>query len=252
MGKLVPQDPNDEPASELLKRIQAEKAKLVVEGKIKKDKPLAEISDGEKPFDLPLGWEWVKFGSLIQSFSNGLYKPAKFYTDQGIISLRMFNIQDGNIDFNGAKRVEMTTIELKQFSLEAGDLLINRVNSKELVGKTALIPEFNEPLVYESMNMRARTFKGFIDPAYLNLYMKSTLVKEAIFSFAKEAISQASINQMQISLLSTPLPPYHEQYRIIAKVDEPMAICDHLKSRLTEANQLQQKLADVLVEQAVN
>jgi type I restriction enzyme S subunit len=249
MGKLVPQDPNDEPASELLKRIQAEKAKLIAEGKIKKAKPLAEISDGEKPFDLPLGWEWVKFGSLIQSFSNGLYKPAKFYTDQGIISLRMFNIQDGNIDFNGAKRVEMTTIELKQFSLEAGDLLINRVNSKELVGKTALIPEFNEPLVYESMNMRARTFKGFIDPAYLNLYMKSTLVKEAIFSFAKEAISQASINQMQISLLSTPLPPYHEQYRIIAKVDELINICDQMKVRITSANQLQQKLADIIIVQ---
>jgi type I restriction enzyme S subunit len=164
----------------------------------------------------------------------------------------MFNIQDGIIDFNGAKRVEMTAQELKQFSLDAGDLLINRVNSKELVGKTALIPEFNESLVYESMNMRARIFKGFIDPAYLNLYMKSTLVKEAIFSFAKEAISQASINQMQISSLPTPLPPYYEQHRIVAKVDELMAICDQLKTRITEANELQRKIADVLIVQTIN
>ena len=128
--------------------------------------------------------------------------------------------------------------------------LINRVNSKELVGKTAIIPKFNEALVYESMNMRARPYRDFVYSDYLNLYMKSSLAKETIFSFAKEAISQASINQMQIRSMPTPLPPLTEQHRIVAKVDELMAICDQLKSCHTAANQLQQKLADVLVEQA--
>jgi type I restriction enzyme S subunit len=63
-GKLVPQDPNDEPASELLKRIQAEKAKLIAEGKIKKSKPLADITDDEKPFELPINWKWAKLGLI--------------------------------------------------------------------------------------------------------------------------------------------------------------------------------------------
>ena len=125
MGKLVPQDPNDEPASELLKRIQAEKAKLIAKGKIKKDKPLTPITEEEKPFELPKIWEWVKLGLLIQELSNGLYKPDKFYTDQGFISLRMFNIQGGNIDFEGARRVELDADELDKFILEAGDLLIS-------------------------------------------------------------------------------------------------------------------------------
>ncbi|HGB4038087.1 TPA: restriction endonuclease subunit S, partial [Salmonella enterica subsp. enterica serovar Java] len=70
MGKLVPQDPNDEPASELLKRIAQEKAQLVKDGKIKKQKPLPPISDKEKPFEVPEGWEWCKFG-LISEFING-------------------------------------------------------------------------------------------------------------------------------------------------------------------------------------
>lgn len=251
MGKLVPQDPNDEPARELLKRIQAEKAKLIADGKIKKDKPLAELTEDEKPFELPKRWEWVRLGLLIQELSNGLYKPDKFYTDQGFISLRMFNIQGGNIDFDGARRVELDADELDQFILEAGDLLINRVNSKELVGKTAIIPKFNEALVYESMNMRARPYRGFVYSDYLNLYMKSSLAKETIFSFAKEAISQASINQMQIRSMPTPLPPLTEQHRIVAKVDELMTLCDQLKARLIDASQLQKKLADVLVKQAI-
>lgn len=148
MGKLVQQDPNDEPASELLKRIEQEKAQLMKEGKIKKQKPLPPVSDEEKPFELPEGWECCRFGSLFKSFTNGLYKQEKFYTDKGIISLRMYNIQDGTIDFNGIRRVEVNEIELEQYKLEEGDLLINRVNSKELVGKTAIVPRFHEPLLF--------------------------------------------------------------------------------------------------------
>lgn len=71
-GKLVPQDANDEPASELLKKIAAEKAKLIKEGKIKKEKPLSEISDEEKPFELPSKWEWVFLNNLLPEFQNGV------------------------------------------------------------------------------------------------------------------------------------------------------------------------------------
>lgn len=251
MGKLVPHDPNDEPASELLKRIQVEKTKLIAEGKHKKEKPLAPISEDEMPFELPNGWQWVRLGSLIKSMANGLYKPEKFYTNHGFISLRMFNIQDGFIDFKGVRRVEVDSNELNQFSLEPGDLLVNRVNSKELVGKTAIIPEYHEELVFESMNMRLKPYKRFIQSKYLNLLMQSNLIKETIFSFAKEAISQASINQTQISLLLTPLPPQAEQHRIVAKVDELMVLCDQLKTRIQQASQQQQFIADALVAQAV-
>ncbi|MFL0815313.1 restriction endonuclease subunit S [Vibrio parahaemolyticus] len=251
MGKLVPQDPNDEPASELLKRIAEEKAQLVKEKKIKKQKVLPPISEDEKPFELPSGWEWCRFGSLFKSFSNGLYKPAKFYTDAGVISLRMYNIQDGKIDFEGAKRVEVEPNELEQFLLEKGDLLINRVNSKELVGKTAIIPQLDEPLVYESMNMRAKPFTNYLSAEYLNLFMMTALAQQSISSFAKEAIGQASINQGQVSSMAIPLPTFNEQKRIVLKINELLVICEELKARLKESQTTQLLLTDAIVEQAV-
>lgn len=251
MGKLVPQDPSDEPAAELLKRIAEEKAQLVKEKKIKKQKALPPISEDEKPFELPSGWEWCRFGSLFKSFSNGLYKPAKFYTDAGVISLRMYNIQDGKIDFEGAKRVEVEPNELEQFLLEKGDLLINRVNSKELVGKTAIIPQLDEPLVYESMNMRAKPFTNYLSAEYLNLFMMTALAQQSISSFAKEAIGQASINQGQVSSMAIPLPTFNEQKRIVLKINELLVICEELKARLKESQTTQLLLTDAIVEQAV-
>jgi type I restriction enzyme S subunit len=251
MGKLVPQDRSDEPAGELLKRIQAEKQRLVAAGELKKQKPLDEIREEEKIFSLPLGWEWVRFGTTIKSLTNGLYKPAGFYTDDGVISLRMYNIQDGYITLEGVRRVVVTDGELDQFKLEGGDLLINRVNSKDLVGKTAIIPCMDEPLIYESMNMRARPYVGLVASLYLNLFMRTSFAKVSLLSHAKEAVGQASLNQGQISSLAMPLPPLAEQHRIVAKLDQLMALCDQLKTRLTQARQLNEQLASTLVEQAV-
>ncbi|HDS7325860.1 restriction endonuclease [Enterobacter kobei] len=252
MGKLVQQDPNDEPASELLKRIEQEKAQLMKEGIIKKQKPLPPVSDEEKPFELPEGWECCRFGSLFKSFTNGLYKQEKFYTDKGIISLRMYNIQDGTIDFNGIRRVEVNEIELEQYKLEEGDLLINRVNSKELVGKTAIVPRFHEPLLFESMNIRAKPINKQIDARYLNLFMQSAYVKEMLLSYAKEAVGQASINQQQISNIVLPLPPVCEQRKIIEITNNLLVLISTLKSHLQSAQQTQLHLADALTDAALN
>ncbi|MDN3473974.1 restriction endonuclease subunit S [Pseudoalteromonas sp. APC 3355] len=252
MGKLVPQNPVDEPAGKLLERIAAEKAQLIKDKKIKKQKPLPEILDEEKLYELPSGWVWSRFGDLFKSFSNGLYKPSKFYTDEGVISLRMYNIQNGYIDFAGAKRVEVESNELAQFILEPNDLLINRVNSKELVGKTAIIPKSEEPLVYESMNMRAKPFIEHLSAQYLNLFMMTKAAQNFISSFAKEAVGQASINQGQVSSIIIPLPPFKEQQRIVTKIDELMTLCDQLKARLTNAQTTKLYLTDAIVENSIN
>jgi type I restriction enzyme S subunit len=252
MGKLVPQDPNDEPASELLKRIEQEKAQLVKDGKIKKQKPLPPINDEDKPFELPQGWEYCRFGSLFKSFTNGLYKQEKFYTDKGVISLRMYNIQDGTIDFKGTRRVEVSETELEQYKLEEGDLLINRVNSKELVGKTAIVPKFYEPLLFESMNVRAKPINKQVEARYLNLFMQSAYVKEMLLSYAKEAVGQASINQQQISNIVLPLPPVCEQRKIIEITNNLLVLISTLKSRLQSAQQTQLHLADALTDAALS
>jgi len=251
MGKLVPQDPNDEPARILLKKIAVEKARLVKEGKIKKQTPLPEIREDEKPLDLPEGWEWIRLGACIESMTNGIYKQGKFYHKEGIICLRMYNISEGEINFENVKRMIIEKKELKQYRLISGDILVNRVNSRELVGKAAVIPELSEPIVFESKNIRVRLLPESILPKYANIYFRVREVRAVFEGDAKQTCGQASISQPQISGLVAPLPPLPEQHRIVAKVDELMEICDALKARLNDAQATRFQLADAIVEQAI-
>ena len=252
MGKLVPQDPNDEPASELLKRITQEKEQLVKGGKMKKQKPLPPISCDNMPFNLPENWVWCRFGNIIKSLSNGLYKSESHYSNDGIISLRMYNIQNGIIDFSDVRRVKVTDLERYKYILEEGDLLINRVNSKELVGKTAIIPKINEPLLFESMNMRACLFKDIVNAHYINTLFQSEFIKKELSLYAKEAISQASINQQQITDLLIPLPPSIEQKNIVDKVNLLLSLLDQVKYCMDKIKNTQLHLADALTDAAIN
>ena len=113
-GKLVPQDPNDEPAYELLKRIAAEKAELVKQGKIKKQKPLPEISEDEKPFELPEGWEWVRFGDISEIERGGSPRPIKDYLTTDEAGLNWIKIGDTDI---GGKYISSTDEKIKPSGL---------------------------------------------------------------------------------------------------------------------------------------
>ncbi|WP_249273323.1 restriction endonuclease subunit S, partial [Salmonella enterica] len=123
MGKLVPQDPNDEPASELLKRIAQEKAQLVKDGKIKKQKPLPPISDEEKPFEIPTNWEWVRFGTITTSRLGKMLDKAK---NKGTPKkyIRNVNVQWDNISIDDVNEMKFEDNELSEFILRNGDLLI--------------------------------------------------------------------------------------------------------------------------------
>ena len=121
MGKLVPQDPNDEPASELLKRIQAEKAKLIAEGKIKKDKPLAEISEEEKPFELPDGWEWTRLNDFVLSIVSG-GTPSKNNSEFWNGDIPWASVKDLNVE----KFLDKTQDYITKEGLCAGSKLANK------------------------------------------------------------------------------------------------------------------------------
>ena len=136
-GKLVPQDPSDEPASDLLKKIAKEKARLIKEGKIKKQKPLPEITEDEKPFELPEGWEWVRLGDIGETNIGLTYSP-KDISDIGTPVLRANNVQNGKLDLTDLVRVNKAI--KNKVIVQEGDLLIcARSGSKTLVGKTAQI-----------------------------------------------------------------------------------------------------------------
>lgn len=100
--------------------------------------------------DLPEGWKWEPAGNLIESMKNGIYKPANFYNDDGIPCLRMYNIDQSKIVWKDIKRMDLAESEVQEYLLEPGDILINRVNSRELVGKAAVIPNELEKCVFEN------------------------------------------------------------------------------------------------------
>lgn len=171
-GKLVPQDPNDEPASELLKRIAAEKADLVKQGKIKKQKPLPEISEDEKPFKLPEGWEWTTIQGLQPEFQNGLSSRGN---SSGISHtvIRLADIKNWQVSFAETRELKITEVELKKYKISQNDILIVRVNgSADIVGRFILY-DGKDNACYCDHFIRLRIpFFQVVSEAYLTLVSK--------------------------------------------------------------------------------
>ncbi|MFI3136123.1 MAG: restriction endonuclease subunit S [Methylococcaceae bacterium] len=247
----MPQDPNDEPASELIKRIQTEKAKLIAEGKIKKDKPLPSITDEEIPFYLPQGWEWCRFQNITKLITDGKHGDCNNLPNSGYFFLSAKDLQNGKLLYENARQIE--PIEFQEVhqrtGLEPGDICM--VNTGATVGKMAIAPDhpFTSKTTFQKSVAVIKIIRPYIDQGYITNF----LIAEAPNLLKKSggsAINNLLLGDLKMKLV--PLPPTREQIEIVAKVDELMAICDQLKSRITEANQLQQKLADVVVEQAIS
>jgi type I restriction enzyme S subunit len=242
-GKLVEQDPNDEPACKLLKRLQAEKARLMKEGKASDVKPSRLATPEDQQYAIPAAWQWERLGNLVQSMANGIYKPSGFYADDGVLCLRMYNIKDGHINFDNPKRITLTDEELNVYRLMPGDLLVNRVNSKELVGKAACIPPCEEEVIFESKNIRLRLMELGVLPPYISLLFQTLFYRTILEGHAKQACGQATVNQPQLAALPVPFPPLAEQHRIVAKVDELMGVCDRLEAAQAQRERRRDRLA---------
>ena len=248
MGKLVPQDPKDEPASELLKRIQAEKSKLITEGKIKKEKPLAPIADEQKPLVLPKGWEWVSLDEISQVGTGATPLRTKpEYFNPGIISWVTSGETSKSYIFETEQYV--SPLALKETNLTVypkGTLIVAMYGQ----GKTR--GQITELMIEACTNQACAAIRLFNSDDLHRKYVK--LFFEKIYDEIRELAAggaQPNLNLRKIKETVLPLPPLSEQHRIVAKVDELMVLCEQLKSRITEASQLQQKLADVVVAQAV-
>jgi type I restriction enzyme S subunit len=251
MGKLVPQVPSDEPASELLKRIAEEKARLVADGKIKKQKPLGEIAVSDIPFDVPDSWAWSRIGEIALNTEYGLSEKT-FDLQDGVPVLKMGDIQEGKVLLGGQMAVSKSTEGLPELYLEPEDLLYNRTNSAELVGKTGIFLGQAGKYSFASYLIRIRCLKELFSPLYLNTSMNAPGFRETqINPHLKQQCGQANVNGTIMKNMLVSVPPLAEQHRIVAKVDELMALCDQLKARLNQARQVHEQLANTLVEQAV-
>ena len=250
MGKLVPQDPNDEPASELLKRIAKELARLEADGKIKKSKPLPPVGEDEQPFAIPSNWAWIRLAELGPEFQNG---ESSRGTPGGskIVVLRLADISNGAVSLSGNRSVELPESSIEKYRLSKNDLLVIRVNgSAEIVGRLVLCEE-DLDAIYCDHFIRARVTETSVAPRYLRMTGDSLLVRQQIQSLFITTAGQKTVNQGHIGGLIFSLPPLAEQHRIVAKVAELLALVDRLKADLAESRTRQERLAATLIESAL-
>ncbi len=241
-GLLVPQDPTDEPASVLLQKIRTEKDHLIAQGKIKRDKPLSPITNEEKPFELPQGWEWVRLGD-ISEFSNGFAFPSSEFTSNasGVGVIKIGDIQNGVVSTAGMSYVSKkyaTTVD-PAFQVVIGDMLI--AMSGATTGKLG----FNRQTQSFLLNQRVGKIKLYSvanDFAYQYLVTK---ISENLAISAGSAIP--NLSTAQIKEIVFPLPPQAEQLRIVARVNELRGLCVDLRKRLMAGQVAQAHLADALV-----
>ena len=225
-GKLVPQDPNDEPASVLLERIKAEKERLIKEGKIKRSKKSAKSSDTPHyPYLLPNGWEWCNLEDIVCELKYGT--SEKSLSVGKIAVLRMGNITNvGTIDYSNLV-YSSNNEDIKLYSLEKDDLLFNRTNSSEWVGKTAIYKK-EQPAIYAGYLIRIRPILIFSD--YLNTVMNSSYYRNWCYNVKTDAVNQSNINAQKLSQLMIPIPPLKEQERIVVEVAKWISLIDTIKN----------------------
>ena len=239
MGKLVPQDPNDEPASELLKKIAAEKAKLVKEGKIKKEKPLSPVSEQEMLFELPSAWSWARFGSIV-SFESELVAPQDF---QNFDQVAPDSIEKGTGKLLCRRTVAETGITGPNNRFYAGQILYSKIRPSL---SKAVIAEFDGLC---SADMYPLGVVGLSKRFLLKVILSEPFLAQV--RREENRIKMPKLNIPSLSNFLIAVPPLKEQLRIVTKIDELMALCDQLKSRLSDAQTTQLHLADALVEQAI-
>lgn len=236
-GKLVTQDPNEAPASKLLEKIRSEKESLIKVGRIKKEQPLTQIDQSDVPFEIPLGWVWVRLGELIDNGpTNGIYLPQTKY-GEGSPILRIDDFQNGWCrPSQDLRKVKATKEEISNYSLQENDIVINRVNSMTHLGKCIVVSKINVPSIFESNMMRLKLNNG-IFPHFIVLWLQSYHGSNLLIQNAKQAVNQASINQTDVKMTPIPLPPVQVQKKIselvVKSISELSAISDSV-SNITE------------------
>lgn len=246
-GLLVPQDPTDEPASTLLQRIRTEKDRLIAEGKIKRDKPLPPITNKEKPFELPKGWEWVRINELAE-VQGGIQKtqmrkPVKLHFPY----LRVANVQRDALLLREIEHFELTLEELEKWRLAKGDILIVEGNgSADEIGRCAVWDGSIDPCVYQNHLIRVRCFQQEgID--FIKLFLNAPSGMDEMRRLAITTSGLYNLSVGKIRNFIVPLPSLAEQARIVTRVTALRRLCADLRQRLAERQSVQARLADALM-----
>lgn len=235
-GKLVEQRPEEGTAEELFSRIQEERQRLIAEKKIKKEKTLPEITEDEKPFDIPESWKWVRFGD-ISIFQGGYaYKSTSYIPKSNNQVIRLGNIKQG--DFLPSEKQVFISDDLAnetdQYRIKANDILISMTGTRRKKDYFyAVIIEENmlQDTAYY-LNQRVGCFRTFnnIYPQFLYYVLRCETIREIIFTKETGTANQGNLGSEDIKkYVYIPLPPLAEQKRIVKKLEQLLPLCERLK-----------------------
>ena len=238
-GKLVPQDPSDEPAEALLKRIRAEKQRIIKEGKIKKDKHESVIFrrdnshyekldgverciDDELPFEIPESWAWVRWGAIAESIQYGYNAPAK--QEGRIRMVRISDIHENTVAWSSVPFCDIDDSDIPTYLLQANDILFARTGGT--VGKSFLVSEVPCESIYAGYLIRTR-YSSLLCPQYLKYFMESPLYWQQLKS-GTTATAQPNCNGQTLAKMLLPLPPANEQLRIVDNLARTFTIIEKM------------------------
>ena len=229
-GKLVPQDPNDEPASVLLERIRAEKERLVKEGKIKKSKA-SKTSDTPHyenlQFEVPSSWVWTTVNGISKSILYGVNESAKASGKYKL--LRITDIQNNSVNWDSVPYTDFDENKANSYLLNDGDILFARTGAT--VGKSYLVQGLTEEAIYASYLIRVQTYDVIL-PQYVKFYFESGYYWEQIEQ-ESVGVGQPNVNGTILGNLHIPIPPIHEQCRIVSELTKWMGIIDVIEQGKT-------------------
>ncbi|WP_156773373.1 restriction endonuclease subunit S [Chlorobaculum parvum] len=252
MGKLVPQDPNDPPACELLKEIEAEKQRLVKEGKIKKPKAVSPIKPDEVPYPLPDSWEWVRLGDVISYMDAGWSPKCETgpASDSEWGVLKTTAVQKLEFLPHENKTLPIKLTPRPEYQVEEKDILITRAGPKNRVGICCVATSIRPKLMLSDKIIRFKIYGDLISPDYCALSLNTGYCSEQIEMFKSGmAESQMNISQDKVKRLLMLIPPLPEQHRIVARIDQLMALCDTLEQQIDDATRKQTELLNAVMTQ---
>ncbi len=222
-GKLTEQLESDGSVDELLEAIRQEKEELIAQKKIKKEKPLPDIEEEERPFDIPENWRWVRWGNLAYSIQYGYNAPAQ---ESGKIKMvRISDIQDNSVNWNSVPYCDISDEEIETYLLKKNDILFARTGGT--VGKSFLVSNVPEDAIYAGYLIRTR-YNNQLVPRYLKLFMESQLYWVQLQN-GKTQGCQPNCNGQTLSKMMIPIPPIEEQNRIVERLEALLPLCEDLK-----------------------
>lgn len=250
-GKLVEQDPTDESASLLVKRVKDERNKLVKDGKIKKQKPLAPIEENEIPFEIPASWEWARMQDVADtrdfSFTDGPFGSdlkKEHYTDSGVRIIQLSNIGEGvwrdeNKKFTSSNKAD----ELIRCNAFSGDLVIAKMMP---AGRTCKIPDINQRYILASDSVKYRPHRSLL--ADYVMYVLNTPIIRSCISDNTAGITRTRTSLGKLKVQIIPIPPLAEQHRIVTQIEFLMSKIDKFEELIQQKEHVMKLLPKAVVD----